>query len=168
MIDIDVSDIYEKAHGEQVDMHVTDEDPFKCVDLIDGLRVKHICQKVIDLSHAYDNLVQAIEDSGDSVRFTFAPRGKYHCVDGCRKERFLEIDSPTACRIAETAIVAACLERVGVLGSDNDPRYIYLKSDDSGLRSDESGKELLRESVRSHVESAFDTDSYVKWLIDEL
>jgi len=143
LIDIDVGSIYEKAHGEQMDMKAASDDPFKCVDLVDAMMVRNVCQKTVELEHAMENLLAAIRGTRDCVRFTFGTR---RCRDGRKYDLWSEI-----------AIAAATYDGIRNPGD----RSVYLRSDDDS-------KSFSVECVTSSIQDAYDTSEYARNLVASL
>lgn len=74
MIDIDVSDIFMRSHGDGLEMRGRQENMFELRDTTNRDAVNNVCRKLLELMQAFENLRTAILACGDCVRLNIAPR----------------------------------------------------------------------------------------------
>ena len=76
VIDIDVSAVFDGAHGEGRDKPPDPRDPFALADATDDMAVRLVCRKLLELWQAFENLRLAVLSCGDCVRFRVSvPKG---------------------------------------------------------------------------------------------
>lgn len=139
MTEIDVRDVYDVAHGRQVDMESRRGDPFRCVDTTDMWFAKDVSRKLMDVEHSLENLVQTVRSSGDCVRFAFGA--------GRRTSHGVSYDLWSV-----AALVAAIYD--GIANGEDD-RSVYLKSD-------ARCKGVADDAVVASMSGAYDVDAYAR------